>query len=361
MIYSMSNIYTLMFYLFIYLISSLFFKISEKFEEKYIWLLTLLAPTILAAFRWNVGTDFSTYLHLLNTLKNISFAEWIKDFNFFGDVPIGLFLVIKIANLFSADKVVFFGIFAILSLAPILLFLKNQKKEFDASLALFIYLLTLFSSGLNIMKQGVAAAFIIFSLQYVFEKNIIKFSISIFFACLFHPTAIISFIIYFIINKNKCVDNWRKIIFSLISILLPICMDVILPLFGERYGNYADMSIENGGSNKSFFLKLIWLLIYLIFRKKLIEKNKMNELLIMMFLIGTVFESLGFVSIYGKRIAMYFSCSNFLLMSQLPFVFREEDKKIVKFIIALYSVLLFTYTYVVLEQSGICPYNYIVE
>ena len=105
---------------------------------------------------------------------------------------------------------------------------------------------------------------------------------------------------------------------------------------------------------------LAWLTIYLYFRKLLVALDKRNELLILLYAVGTILMLIGYRNAFAKRIAYYFRPVEIVLLPQLSFAFTDRSRKIVDVMIALYVVAI-----LVLTESGTAmdmaplPYSFI--
>lgn len=355
---------SLLLYTVVYLVAVFFthVRIKKKTNKTSLILLAIISlpPVILAANRYMTGTDFRTYFTVFSRIKTISLGEWLHDLDFINQSPTGLFVFSKIASAFPNDRQVYFGLLGFLSLFPVVVTLYREWNHdyFDKSLALFVFLFSTFSSGLNIIKQVGAIAIIIYALKFVYARDLKNYALFVFLAFLFHPSSIIAAPLYFIWNKRSEISISRRIIITVVSFATLYFANDLLNIFVGRYANYFNFSTSTGTSNLSFFIDLLWLLVFICFRNRFIKLDERNDLLIMMFAIGVIFETVGFWSVYGKRVGIFFTCIQFLLVAQIPNLFSNKNKMIVKGMLVLYFYAMFIISYFVLGHSGIIPYSY---
>lgn len=362
----LTNTGSLILYLFVYSVSALFaVEIIQRNNDGTLvkkqisvvkCILILIGPVLLAAFRNYVGGDFWVYVGYMDRFKNTTWEMWFDDYDYFNGTPLGVFAIAKFAGLFNSTHV-FFGFFAVITFLPVVCFLFKDFNECDIPLAIFIFLMTTFSTGFNIMKQTVAITFVLVSIKYVFERKFLKFAILIFIASLFHVTALVAFPLYILWSSIGDIRNTKKAIVLISSLLIVFNMDRLLNFIGGRWEDYDEQEVT---SNLSFLLVLFWLLVFLVFYRRLAQISEKNKCLIIMYAIGTVLYLVGFWGVFAKRIADYYTIPRFILMAQLPSCFDKKSTQfIVKLGLLIYTVFMFVYTYMIRGQVGIFPYGYI--
>ena len=152
-------------------------------------LLALLVFLVLfAGLRWNVGLDFGTYQAGYETVKagnlNIS-AE-----------PSLVFLLY-----FAPSLTIVFLVYAFFSVNYTVKYLQKNSVYFFVSLLLFfanIYL----RYDMGIMRQGLALAITLYSIKYAEKREFAKFVLCVFLAAIFHSSALMFLVIYFVVDKR---------------------------------------------------------------------------------------------------------------------------------------------------------------
>lgn len=357
----MISILSVSIYICVYGLSALFLNACAKSKNKRngYYLLAILLPCLLAAIRYEVGTDYQNYYYYYINHSSTSFFDYYHLEN---KPVLGIWIFSKVAGLFQSFNLFLF-LFALATYIPISHFILKHSKTIPVSLASFIYLMTIFTSGLNIMKQTVAMSFIIVSLDYIKEKKIINFIFFILMASMFHSTAWVFLPFYFIqVDRKEETTSHNVRNGTLINILIVVSciaacffVDKITSLFGTHYAEY--FSVKGDNANKSFYISVVWLVIILFLRHSLLKRSEDNKLYIVCYCIGVIFGSFGFSFVFGKRIAIYFSSVRFLLESQIPFCCGKYQR-VVHALLVLYTITYFVISYVLLKQSGIIPYQY---
>lgn len=359
MIYTFSTGSTIFIYLIISFISSklistnfTFFFGKKELKIIKIFLISLL-PILLGMYRYNVGSDFQNYLLGYRQLCNVSFVDYFSNFDLINGDPVGLFLIAKVANFFNSSKL-YFGILTALTIIPIICFLESDTIHINKGLALFFYLMGDFLTGFNIIKQTISLALLMYSIKFIYKKQIKYFYMFIVIAMLFHFTAIIFIPIYYIYTIEN-VSKIKKTLFLVIVFFLVIFMDKIILISGGKLDDYLT---ETGTKNLIFYLNLLWTIIFFFFYRRFLNLDKKNDLLIYIYLVGTIFQAIGFFNIFIKRIAIYFVGVDFLIIPQFEnIVKKNKSTKIIKYIIIIYKMIIFYVIYCLLGQSSVLPYK----
>ena len=171
-----------MVYIICFLISSLFFWLSEKQKKNTVFFasIAIFIPCFLAGIRADsVGTDVSVYLEpmILNAKSAQNFqsyllSSWQQGWVVRGvnDIEIGFsFLVYSIIKLFNSRHVLQFVIQA-LTIIPIYIGLVKRKEK-NLWIGMLVYFCFFYNISLNIMRQAIAMAFVFCAFQYLMEKK----------------------------------------------------------------------------------------------------------------------------------------------------------------------------------------------
>ncbi len=354
----MSNFASLILYLAVYILSASLMSKSKILETKKCdmsFVVAVLLPVLLAANRYYVGTDFENYFLMYRKMSRYSLGSWITSEMSLDGIPFGIWLISRIAFQFRSHQV-FYGLLAAVIYVPAVIGIKRLFPKESCFLAIFIFLTTTFSSGLNISKQAAAVSILIFSLYYIQERKFWKFLLAYFAAFCFHPTALIFIIAYFWWKPKDVHFSFKKVALLVCCAVLLLFIPQILSLFGGRFESYTEY--EGEISNRTFYLSLFWLVVFYTMRHRYKNLSHVNELLITMATFSQILNLSGFVSPYVNRIAMYFGVSTSLLRAQFPLLFSEFDKKYIKVIVFVYVVAMFIAGFYVLGGAEIFPYKF---
>lgn len=220
---------------------------------------------------------------------------------------------------------------------------------------------------MNTMRQALAVAIVMYSYKYISAKEFKKFSLLSLVAICVHKTAIISFPLYFIFERE---DNKRKrngwgffirTIALIFIIILVFNIDGVLGILGkttffqkfEVYNEYSQNS-----RNLSLIPKLIILVVITIFIKKIIKYDKNCEFNYYITVISVILSILGYKSPYLKRTANYYGIMEIVLLASIPKVIDDKkQKQFVTLCIILYAIFRFILSVYILKQGDLIPYQ----
>ncbi|OMC67807.1 hypothetical protein BK121_16825 [Paenibacillus odorifer] len=231
-----------------------------KVKQKYVVDMTILVfMTIIYGIRHGVGKDYISYELIYRNEYGWYKYEFLYDllsriFKYFGS-PFWVF------NLFLG--LIIFSLLYEIS--------RNLRIGYDKIIFFFILSGQLFVA-FNLVRQTIAALIIMYSLKYIYEKKIIKYILGVVIASMFHTTALIFLLFYFIKNVN--LNFKRVLILTIIGISLYYIN--IMSLFDEylilsKYGNLIGSSFDvnaKPGIGTLFYI-IIALLLSTKFAKQL--------------------------------------------------------------------------------------------
>lgn len=353
-----SKIGSIFLYFCVYINSSLCLygcsKAKNKCISRALYFLAMSSVVILSSIRYNVGTDYPSYVAIYEGARYMSFLQYIKNYSILS-TPILPFLFMKIAGMFDCVNI-FFLLFSIVIYIPTSIVILKHRNTCSIFLASFAFLTTSFTIGFNIMKQIAAVSIGLFAMQFIIERRPIKFSISVFIACCFHPTAVVLFPLYFLVRgRNNVRISWIYLFIIVIgSVMLLYMYPLVLKAMGGRFAEY----VNYGGvtNNYSLVLSILLLMIFIGFRHRLSCLDSKTRLYITIFFIGVLFESLGFSSPFVKRISLYFSAVSMILVPSIATILISKYGKVVCLCFFAYYIAIFVLDFYVFEHSNIIPF-----
>lgn len=366
----MNNLESLVFYIIMFLISSMIIaKVGKLYRKKEvsknlnfnIVLLTiigLLIPILISGLRYYVGTDYESYVGIYNKYFNYSFI------NFFESKTEFLFLIIvKIASLFNNFQVMFF-IIAFFTVIITYKAIFNYKEKFSLGFMFFIYLFMYFTNSFNWIRQALAIAIVLYSYKFIFEKNWKKFTLAIIIASLFHVSALLFWPFYFVFDKeNNKRKKYIRILYIIITIIIVLNYEKAVNMLSSIsiFEDYAGYTKELNAANREAILNFVVLIVILMFRKMLIKYDKRNEIFIFFYIISTILTFIGYITPYAKRIAVYFGISGIFILSSFPQIAKTKEQKIlIYFLVACYVIGYFVMLVYILKQGNMLPYQTII-
>lgn len=184
---------------------------------------------------------------------------------------------------------------------------------------------------LSAFRQSISISIFIYSLSYIKNKKILKYTVNIFIAFLFHKSAIILYLIYFIFNskmKIRMILNIFLYSISNILIFVPQIRNKIVLVFskivdilklGNLNQNYLFKENDIGIKNIIFMLFLMLIYKYLTFKK---ENYFINKIIFCYILVNLLSKVIGIF----YRVEIYFSVFYCIFLTEL---FLKCNKNIV--------------------------------
>ncbi len=355
---NLSNIESLVFYITLFLLSVLFLYIGNKKNNRFFKIIAILIPILIGGFRYYVGTDYTNYIDYYNVYSPLTITQYLSQMGVFEI----LFYIISRLSFVLANNyyLMFFVSNAIIVIFTFLAIdkLKIKNKYLVWAIFLFLY----FPMMLNAVRQGISVAITFYMLALFFDKDFKKALIMAILSPLFHTSGLITIIIFFImylLQKKLKKRNIKNIIIISFAILLciPIFTNLITYLpFLQQYTKYETLLAE--GNNYTFYLKLIILLVFFLFYKGMVNESKNAFFFYLLFSIEVTLTLLGFISPFVKRITLYFSLGQLLLLALLPELGANKmSRNFLNILVILYSVSYFILAYYYLGQSDVFPYQ----
>lgn len=300
--------------------------ISRKFSEKFkniLILIALLMPAFVAGAR-DIGVGTDTLVYGEKYFKIVC-EQGIQVLLLYTDCEIGYGLFIYIISLFTHN--IFWQFFWIEFVIVLLIWMSiyNYLEEKYRALAMLIYYLLFFPFSLNIMRQSIAMAIILFSMKFIKQRNFYKFVLSIIAAASFQKTSVVAvgiYLVYWILDdkkhtQKKCIKDifqkikkyarWPIILFAigLTVFIVTKSRDIITFLhfyFDDFYAIYNGMQTGGSSLRMTFYFVAMLLTALLIIPKRNID----YKFFICVMVLGIIFIQLKNVSTEAYRIALYY-------------------------------------------------------
>jgi len=298
-------------------------------------------------FRWETGTDWETYLIHFDEIRSIkdvyfSITGFEQGYSF-------LVLIVKyIWNSYTAFLVIHALLFYY--------FIFSAFKKFSPYV--FISLLILYATSIGFMgsnRQLLALGICLYALRYVANKNAIKFFLLVGLAFLFHASAIL-FLIYYFLNRE--INQYLVLSVLLVSFIIG---KTNLPLaafsfvgenvgsmgsskvlyYSERYQNESDLYSQ---SILGLIKRLLFLGLFMNNYKFLKEKISYYKLIFNGYIIGLTIYFLfsSSILVLVNRGSLYFTSMEALLLSS-QFLLLKNKHYQVHFLIMLFVFALFLF------------------
>lgn len=289
------------------------------------------------ALRYHFGNDYKTYLDAftgINQSNDIYLLYWVQHFE-----PGWIFL----NKIFG--PLGFFTMIATLALLNCIVYYRFIKKYIPVQyywLAVFIYIFNpvFLLVSASAMRQSIAIMLFIFSLEYLYKKDAIRYFICVGLASLFHFSALILIPVYLV-----GVFNWRinkttgVIIFSLFVFLylfgtsIATYLRQFIALISDKYMNYEEVGEIGTGLGAIYFSGLLVLTLYF---ERL--QNKETALVFKLAIISILLMPLNLIFELSYRLMMFFSIGAIIVY---PAIFMKL-KRLPSKIVYLTIIIMFT-------------------
>lgn len=235
----------------------------------FIWLILLIFRNKL------VGIDLLNYEYLFQRYRSMSFGTIFAQF-FSGKIELGYALICKIIYLLHGNFQCIIIVFAFISVIPIwLLYRKSNLSHPYLAIVLFLNL-GLFSLYFSTLRQVAAMAFVMPAYKFTKEKRPVLFLITIFFAFLFHSSAMI-FLLFYPVYHLK-LNRKSRLLFILLCVLLVYVFNVPILRFliGFLNSGYIDKYGSQIQSTGAYTILLL-LIVFLFFAYLLPNENELSS------------------------------------------------------------------------------------
>ena len=194
-------------------------------QAKRAYIITAIVLACIAGLRYGVGADFLSYYGGVEWRAN-ELQENLQNL----DEP-GISFICWIATKINPSDPRAIGIFleASITITTMLLVIYRNSDELGNSL--IYYLLLVWASCFNGVRQSLAAAVLICGLPYIKQRKLIRYCIVCFVAFLFHKSALVMLAMYFVAGKKATIRN--MIFIMLGSVVLLYSYDFVFGLLGN--------------------------------------------------------------------------------------------------------------------------------
>lgn len=333
-----------------------------SFGNHYLYLyffLISIVPIILSGERYNVGTDFQTYLSIFEDINSRNILELIRLSKFLEPMYV---VINKISAIlfFESGKSVFY-VTSILIFGFLYIGILGYRKEIKLSIPLsyLIFFCSIFPLTLNIQRQLLAVMIVFIAYRYLLRNETIKFIVMIFIAASFHSTALIvlPLFLFGILNKKVVKIIYITMILSPVFISLGIPLIQKIEFFGkylERYSlsEYHGISIFRTG-------EVFLLTLPIIINRKLLEE-KFNGIvrLYPVLLLSIPLLVIGGYEPWANRLIYYITILQVVIHPIVLTVQKNpKNKKIWLWIFISYYICYFILKFVIVGNEGIFPYR----
>ena len=332
-------------YIICFMISLIFINFAQKFYKKgkgklflIFSFIALIVPSILAGVRdLSVGTDTNVYvIPIFEYFESKGFAA--MESSQILEIEIGYAIFNYIISVIVDSN--FWILFAIQLFISSFIYANSiyqyKTKGISPVMYMAVYYFMFYNVTLNLSRQAMAIAVIIFANKFLEEKKYFKFIIATVFAATFHRSATFALVLIplcMMMNlKGKiyykiltCTVLLLGLLFSVQIIELGIDVGIISLRYDKYVGRYLTSDLKIDFTTIIFKVGIIS--IFSLFGKKLKNKNSMNELYMFLLIVDFILMQLGVSLGYVQRLAYYIGyMSTFILLPQFKELLVKNDR-----------------------------------
>lgn len=296
--------------------------------------------------RWEMGTDWTPYR---NHFEQEHTWESVL-LNVIIGFELGYGIFVWFIHSISDSYTVFLIIHALIFY--ILIFKANlQLVTYPIFNLLLFYGLMMGLTGSN--RQLLALAICLYSLKFAIMKKLMPFLLCMFVAMLFHTSAIL-FSIYYFLNR----DLKKQMIFILLAISIVIgfssiplyLFNGIASIFGETLSQKAESYSDPSGlgeidlSALGLLRRMIVLFVGLYLYQPIVQRAATFKIFFNGYLVGLMvyFMFAHSLLIIVNRGSLYFNVMEAFILASVPIAFKDKpSKKIALVALLLYSIIAF--------------------
>lgn len=334
--------------------------------NKVTWAFPILILALILGCRYGVGVDYFNYEQLYFSQERHSVFDSNANEYIFGSIfsvcynlGVPYFIVQIILNF-----IFFFFLYKTF----------EKKKNIFPWIIVFFFFTGLLFLYLNIQRQGIALAILLYSIQYIEKKRFVRFLFYLLLAIGFHMSAVSFIIFYFIHPLIKYIRNDKVQIilwigsFVFSPILLELFFDMSMTLLSNtKYGRYGASILSwelTRGSGAGLFVKGLFDIFIIYQSKKLLNyygKRSYLEISYFIFFIGSILSNIFQYNLLLSRVAFLFVSFRIVILAYIfDYIFKYRNlKDIILGIIILFIGFFYFIGMIFLGNNSCSPFKFI--
>lgn len=355
-----------MIYLVSYILVGLLITNIDKHDNKtnkVILILAISILTLLSAFRdETIGCDVKGY-----ALGSFKAANHVTNFNeLLLYMNSGLewgyrLLVLICSKLFHSLNGVLFGTSLIIN-SCVIIGLYRIRKHISINFAALSYCFIFYQDTLNMMRQWIAMAIIIYGFIYIIERKFFRYIFIIAIATTFHVTAIIGLLLYIVAEIVRKDNGYKKqILIVVLTIFCVINLGEIVEILSHngwidrKYMYYVtgnDISI----SFQMTIVRVPIIALGMLLYKAMFEKDKYHKTWFLYLIIDLILSQLHSVMDFAQRLGAYFTVAQMFELSLAVKVGEQKQRNLVGYLVILYLLMYWYVYYIYFNFGNTYPY-----
>lgn len=319
---------------------------QNKLNSKSIFMkIACLSLFLFSALRYFVGWDyrayFNTIFHRWNSISFMTNYEYLSQF------------LIRISQILNSPQ--FF--FIINAGIVMYLFYRTTwqySKDPWISLILFLTFPLFYLNSLSVVRNFTAVMIIYYAQRYIKNEEFFKYLIAVIIATLFHTSAIIALIFYFL--KDIRIKPYHQMLALIFAPLVRILIEFMVYTFVPRFSGYLEAVDHHVGTRAIYFFVIIQIISVLFY--KYLEKSNFDNISYNIYFFGVLlylmFANQGTV---GHRLSLYGTIFSLIVIPDLVSIFKKKsDYVILKTLFYIFCTIIYIYM-LQISAEGYIPYQ----
>lgn len=330
---------------------------KEKFGRPLFISLSILIPSLLAGFRYRVGTDYDSYVLIFND-------NFTRD-----NYEIGFEIFLSFFKSISENESFIFFSFTLLLMIILMMTIIPANKQLNAGMIMFVYLILFFFDSFNILRQSIALVLILYSLKFIWKFDFKRFFAIVLLASCFHTSALVILPAYLFNRLSFDKHFFTKLVFLfLIFFIILLNLDNITNLIARIYPSFTYYSryfikLPSYSLSLTLILRNLVPFISITFAFLLLKRegelNKKHTVLYCLFLASVViaFSSDVYGSDVLRRLSDYFQISLVLIVPDAIKILARSKYWFLGYLLIGYYIFEFYFNYFYRGYGEIVPYQ----
>ena len=231
----------------------------------------------------------------------------------------GIIALSKVIGYFSNTPQTYIIVFGFLILIPV--FVMIWKYSYYPCVSLLIFCSMKLLTATSIYRQWCAIAILMYSIKFIYERKFKSFVLLVLLAFLFHRTALLFLVVYFIYKMKVTINQIMIAFFT--SIGLIFVGKNLLPIL-NNFARTKESLSYNGGISLYVVLWLVVFFSYFFCRRKM--NDDLYRVPFNAVLVAATLQSISFTFSNWSRAILYFSIFLIILLpNTLYYYINNED------------------------------------
>lgn len=256
----------------------------------------------------------------------------------------GYALLAWLIGRFTDNVNIYFTIVAGFFAYSLLRFIHKNSQDYFFSIILY-YTVGMFAFQLTGVRQALAMAMLLFGIECIKEKKLIKFILIVWLASTFHRSALSFLFAYPVAHMKISFKNFFLYFFSVVfvAVFRSRIGGILGKFFGYDFELGAAVADNMGGITVIGMLALSIIVCY-IFYKQIIEQNKLNAVFFNITMASLIIYLLRYMIRIFERVSFYYQFAFIILLPNVIAAIPEQKTRRTVYVCAItLACLLFFY------------------